>query len=59
LGPSGQPEQEVLCAVEATAPPEVRPLVTSLVATPRLLAAAALGPLIALGFQFLELLVVF
>jgi hypothetical protein len=34
------------------------PFATGLVATPRLLAAAALGPLIAPGSQFLELLVV-
>jgi hypothetical protein len=36
---------------------EVEPFVTGVVATPHLLAAAALGPLVAPGSQFLELLV--
>jgi hypothetical protein len=39
-------------------PLEAAPFVTGVVATPRRLAAAALGPLIAPGSQFLELLIV-
>jgi hypothetical protein len=39
-------------------PPEVAPFVTGVVATPRHLVAAALGPLIAPRSQFLELLVI-
>jgi hypothetical protein len=48
----------LLLAVEAAAPPEVASVATGLVATPRHLAGAALGPLIALGSHFLELFVV-
>jgi hypothetical protein len=40
-------------------PQEVAPPVTGVVATPRRLAAEMLGPLVAPGSQFLELLVVF
>jgi hypothetical protein len=43
---------------DAPVPQEVAPFMTRAVATPRRLAAAALGPLIAPGSQFLELLVV-
>jgi hypothetical protein len=39
-------------------PPEVAPFVTGVVENPRRLAAAALGPLIAPGSHFLELLIV-
>jgi hypothetical protein len=45
-------------AAEAPVPPEAAPFMTGVVATPRRLAAVALGPLIALGSHFLELLVV-
>jgi hypothetical protein len=45
-------------AVEAPVPPEVAPFVTGVVATPHSLAAAALGPNIALGSHFLELLII-
>jgi hypothetical protein len=45
-------------AADAPVPPEVAPFVTGVVATPRGLAAAALGPLVAPGSHFLELLVV-
>jgi hypothetical protein len=48
----------LLPVTDAPVPPEAAPFATGLVATPRLLAAAALGPLIAPGSQFLELLVV-
>jgi hypothetical protein len=43
---------------DATVPPEAAPFVTGMVATPRRLAAAALGPLITPGSHFLELLVI-
>jgi hypothetical protein len=39
-------------------PPKVAPFVTGVVANPRRLAAAGLGPLIAPGSHFLELLVI-
>jgi hypothetical protein len=39
-------------------PPEVASFMTGVVATPRRLAAVALGPLIAPGSHFLELLIV-
>jgi hypothetical protein len=42
---------------EDLVPPEVAPFVTGVVATPRRLAMAALGPLIAPGSRFLELLI--
>jgi hypothetical protein len=42
----------------APVPPEVAPFVTGAVATPHCLAAVALGPLIAPGSQFLELLLI-
>jgi hypothetical protein len=42
----------------APGPQEVAPLATGVVATPRRLAAEMLGPLIAQGSQFLELLIV-
>jgi hypothetical protein len=45
-------------ATEAPVPPEVAPFMTGVVATPRRLAAEALGPLITPGSHFLELLVV-
>jgi hypothetical protein len=44
--------------VDAPVPQEVAPFVTTVVATPRHLAAVALGPLITPGSRFLELLVV-
>jgi hypothetical protein len=43
--------------VEAVAPPEVAPFAIGLVVTPRRLAAAALGLLVASGSHFLELLI--
>jgi hypothetical protein len=43
---------------DAPVPPKVAPFMTGVVATPHRLAAAALGPLIAPGSQFLELLIV-
>jgi hypothetical protein len=43
---------------DAPVPQEVAPFMTGVVATPRRLAAAALGPLIVPGSRFLELLVV-
>jgi hypothetical protein len=45
-------------AAEALVPPEATPFMTGVVATPHRLAAVALGPLIAPGSRFLELLVV-
>jgi hypothetical protein len=42
---------------DAPVPPKVAPFVTGVVATPRRMAAAALGPLIAPSY-FLELLVI-
>jgi hypothetical protein len=45
-------------AAEAPVPQEVAPFVTMVVANSRLLAAAALGPLIAMGSHFLEILIV-
>jgi hypothetical protein len=45
--------------VDAPGPQEVAPLVNRVVATPRHRAVELLGPLIAPGFHFLELLVVF
>jgi hypothetical protein len=43
---------------DAPVPQEVAPFVTGTIATPRRLAAAALGPLITPGSHFLELLIV-
>jgi hypothetical protein len=51
LGPLSQ-------VADAPVPPEVAPFMIGVVTTPRHLAAAALGLLIAPGSQFLELLVV-
>jgi hypothetical protein len=48
----------LLPSIEAVVPPEVASFVTSLVANRLLLVAALLGPLIASGSHFLELLVV-
>jgi hypothetical protein len=45
-------------AAEALVPSEAAPFVTGVVATPRRLAAAALGPLIVSGSHFLELLII-
>jgi hypothetical protein len=45
--------------VDAPVPLKVAPFATGTVATPRRLAAVALGPLIALGSHFLELLIDF
>jgi hypothetical protein len=45
-------------AADGLGPQEAAPSVTGVVATPRPLAAAMLGPLIALGSRFLELLIV-
>jgi hypothetical protein len=45
-------------AVDGPEPQETAPPATGVVATPRPLAAAMLGPLIALGSCFLELLIV-
>jgi hypothetical protein len=45
-------------AADGLGPQEAAPPVTGVVATPRPLAAAMLGPLIALGSRFLELLIV-
>jgi hypothetical protein len=45
-------------ATEASVPPKVAPFMTGMVATPCRLVAVALGPLIAPGSHFLELLVV-
>jgi hypothetical protein len=42
---------------DASVPPEVAPFVTGVVVTPRRLAAVALGPLLAPGSHFLELIV--
>jgi hypothetical protein len=48
----------LLPAVKATVPPDVVPFAIGLVVTPRRLVAVALGPLIAPGSHFLELLVI-
>jgi hypothetical protein len=45
--------------VDTPGPQEVAPPASGVVATPRRLAAEMLGPLIVLGSQFLELLIVF
>jgi hypothetical protein len=45
--------------VDAPGPQEAAPPVTGMVATPRPLVAEMLGPLVALGSRFLELLIVF
>jgi hypothetical protein len=46
-------------AADAPRPQEAAPPATGVVVTPRFLAAEMLGPLVALGSRFLELLVVF
>jgi hypothetical protein len=48
----------LLPAADGPGPQEAAPPATGVVATPRLLAAAMLGPLITSGSRFLELLVV-
>jgi hypothetical protein len=45
-------------AADGPGPQEAAPPATGVVATPRLLAAAMLGPLIAPGSYFLELLII-